>query len=107
MRQIILSVLVFFPLTKIVQCLLRFQNSTSFPKRKDTDLTLFIYITSGPAHDRLREAARKTWLLPCRASPSCEYKFFIDSENITKSLQIELRNHSGIHEKYTTEMQIS
>jgi hypothetical protein len=45
---------------------------------KNANLLLYISITSGPAHTDLRAAARLTWLLPCHASPLCDYAFFVD-----------------------------
>lgn len=41
-------------------------------------LLAFISITSGAHHPHLREAIRQTWLLPCIASPLCDYRFFVD-----------------------------
>jgi hypothetical protein len=46
--------------------------------KKDANLLLFISITSSPQHAHLRHANRFTWLLPCIASPVCDYRFFID-----------------------------
>ena len=47
------------------------------------DLTLFIAITSAPLHSSLRDTVRQTWLIPCRESKVCDYRFFID-RNVTK-----------------------
>lgn len=67
-------------------------NNTRFtdtdPKarsHKEADLLLFISITSSPGHSHLRHANRYTWLLPCIASPKCDYRFFVDKakENCT------------------------
>jgi diadenosine tetraphosphatase ApaH/serine/threonine PP2A family protein phosphatase len=61
-------------------------NNTRFndvsPRNRDpktaSELLLFISITSSPMHSHLRHANRYTWLLPCIASPFCDYRFFID-----------------------------
>jgi hypothetical protein len=65
---------------------------------KDKDLTLLISITSGPSGSHLRNAARETWLLPCRAVSSCDYRFFIDKmeANITSALEMESLAHKDI-----------
>lgn len=47
-------------------------------KRKKSHMMVFIAITSGPHHQHLRQAIRSTWLLPCIASPHCDYAFFVD-----------------------------
>ena len=55
------------------------------------ELTLFVSITSGPAHSSLREALRGTWLRTCQDSPVCDYRFFIDvvESNVTAALSLE------------------
>lgn len=70
-------------------------NYTAF---KDKDLTLLISITSGPGGSHLRNAARETWLLPCRAVSTCDYRFFIDKikANITSALEMESIAHKDI-----------
>jgi len=51
---------------------------------KEVDLTLLISITSAPGYPHLRYAVRRTWALPCVASPACEYRFFIDVMNTSE-----------------------
>ena len=48
------------------------------PLHQADNLTLFIAITSAPQHSSLRDAVRQSWLTPCRESPMCDYRFFID-----------------------------
>jgi hypothetical protein len=59
--------------------------------KQSYSLLAFISITSGPLHYDLRQSARATWLLPCIASPLCQYKFFVDAPpgNITIELKHE------------------
>lgn len=65
---------------------------------KDIDLTLLISITSSPSASHLRQAARETWLLPCRAISTCDYRFFIDKDqvNITSALEMESLAHKDM-----------
>lgn len=56
---------------------------------KNDVLTLFVSITSGPHNHKLRHMARQTWLSPCIASPTCDYRYFIDTRNVTASLLLE------------------
>jgi hypothetical protein len=65
---------------------------------KVKELTLLISITSGPHHSHLRYAARETWLLPCRLSRDCDYRFFVDmmSHNITDIIKMENETHGDI-----------
>lgn len=59
----------------------RFEGVTpeNAPASSSDERIVFIYITSSPHHLDLRQAARKTWLLPCLASPHCDYRFFVDA----------------------------
>jgi hypothetical protein len=72
MLQIFIYLLLHIP---FAQC-----SSKVFIER--TQGNLMIYITSGPNHWNLREAARLTWLKPCVESAKCGYKFFVDSEPV-------------------------
>lgn len=63
------------------------------PKRA-SDLLLFLSITSSPHHAHLRHAARFTWLLPCIATPYCDYKFFIDKTVTTTNTDIVAENET-------------
>lgn len=56
-------------------------------------LQLFISITSGPHHGHLRNIARETWLSICMDSYVCDYRFFIDTYNITAVLAEENAFH--------------
>ena len=57
----------------------RFHLRPNYSKvQKETDLLLFISITSSPHHSNLRHANRNTWLLPCILSVYCDYRFFVD-----------------------------
>jgi hypothetical protein len=59
----------------------RFDHANEVPLQKTgSDLVLFIAITSGPHHSHLRHAIRNSWILPCRASAVCDYRFFIDAD---------------------------
>ena len=65
--------------------------------KKYEQLLLFISITSSPHHSHLRHANRFTWLLPCIASPVCDYKFFIDkAKNTSEDLFGELTTYDDI-----------
>lgn len=64
---------------------LRF-NASLIPTVKKVpgaDLTLMISITTGPNNRWLRNAARESWLLPCKLSPFCDYRFFVDILNVS------------------------
>jgi len=63
---------------------------------KDSVLTLFISILSGPKNKDLRDTARTTWLLSCIKSPHCDYRFFIDTNNVTLDLLDESRHHHDL-----------
>lgn len=58
----------------------RFQKmeNSSLPSKK-ADLLLFVSITSSGHHSHLRHAIRSTWILPCKASSVCDYRFFVDT----------------------------
>jgi hypothetical protein len=60
-----------------------------------TDLHLFIAVTSAPAHADLRQAARETWLTPCKQTTSCDYRFFIDV--IDRAAPPALRAEGALH----------
>jgi hypothetical protein len=75
---------------------------------KDKELTVFMAITSAPWYHHLRDAARDTWLLPCRSSPFCDYRFFVDKvlENVdtviaeaTRLKKLTPRNELGQYNK--------
>ena len=73
-----------------------FRNISSSIYEKEANSTLFISITSGPRHGHLRNAARETWLLPCIVSKKCDYRFFVDTNNITIQLKTEFDRHKDI-----------
>jgi hypothetical protein len=55
-------------------------NRAAYHQNKETnELIVFIAITSGPHHSHLRHGIRNSWILPCIASSSCDYRFFVDS----------------------------
>ena len=75
---------------------------------KDKELTVFMAITSAPWYHHLRDAARDTWLLPCRSSPFCDYRFFVAKvlENVdsviaeaTRRKKLTPRNEWGQYNK--------
>lgn len=33
----------------------------------------------------MMDISRETWLLPCKAAPSCDYRFFVDKLDTTLS----------------------
>jgi hypothetical protein len=53
--------------------------------RKTIPLLAFLSITSGPHHAHLRSAIRQSWILPCRQSARCDYRFFIDTVSSSSS----------------------
>eukprot|EP01032_Pedospumella_encystans_P023214 gene23214-26280_t len=59
---------------------------------------VFISITSSPFHAELRESSRKTWLLPCLANPTCDYKFFVDKSesDISTSVLEESKQYTDM-----------
>lgn len=63
-----------------------------------TNISVFISITSGPGHFHLRHSARNTWLLPCKVSHECDYRFFIDSlpSNMNDTLREEYEHFQDI-----------
>jgi len=75
---------------------LRGANDTKimWPPKQD-QLVVFISITSSPFHVKLRDASRKTWLLPCLANPDCDYKFFVDKSesDVDPTVKEESRLH--------------
>jgi len=73
-----------------------FKNISNNIYEKEFNSTLFVSITSGPHHGHLRNAARETWLLPCIISNKCDYRFFIDTNNITIHLKSEYDRHQDI-----------
>jgi hypothetical protein len=81
---------------------LRFNNSFISIKEnipvKEKELTVLISITSGPGAGHLRNAARETWLLPCRYSAVCDYRFFVDKivSNETLYLSEESEAHKDM-----------
>ena len=61
------------------------------------NLSVFIAITSGPYHSHLRNAARDTWLIPCKVSINCDYRFFVDIIHHMKgNLSIEMNKYNDI-----------
>lgn len=62
---------------------------------KKSSLLVFVSITSGPHHAHLREAIRNTWILPCKVSPRCDYRFFVDTPHrlLTNELILENITH--------------
>ena len=58
------------------------------PPSKGSNAILFISITSARDNLKLREAIRATWLIPCKASPKCEYRFFIDQTSAALSATV-------------------
>jgi hypothetical protein len=65
-------------------------SEKDFPAKKPDQL-IFISITSSGHHAHLRHGARSTWLLPCKLSAVCDYRFFVDrpKEYIDKELELE------------------
>ena len=57
---------------------------------KSEHLLVFISITSSPERRHLRHGARYSWLLPCLASPLCNYRFFIDRTPVGPSDPLEI-----------------
>ncbi len=84
----------------LVNNISRFQNLSSdnsvFLKNKL--ILLFISITSGPHHSHLRHAIRNTWILPCKSSQYCDYRFFVDApqSRMTEELRLESTIHSDM-----------
>ena len=68
----------------------------------ESNLLLFVAITSGPDLRKLRNAARKTWLTQCKCLDiefdcDCYYKFFVDKivKTSTGPNQTSLLNEYG------------
>ena len=62
---------------------------------KIVPLLAFISITSGKHHAHLRHAIRNGWILPCRLSPRCDYRFFVDAHPHITSLNTNSANNAG------------
>jgi len=63
---------------------------------KERNSLIFIAVTSGPNNIALRDGARMTWLLPCVASPLCDYRFFTDAVFPSVALLEELSQHGDL-----------
>lgn len=72
---------------------------------KNSDF-LFIALTSSPSHIDLRNAARKTFLLPCIQNKQCTYKFFIDKLKPNQILIDELNKYNDIVFRYETPLML-
>jgi hypothetical protein len=64
--------------------------------KKNEVLTVFLSLTSGPHTHKLRQMARQTWLSPCIQSHTCDYRYFIDTRNITAMLAFESQEYGDL-----------
>jgi len=66
--------------------------------KQNSKLLLFVHIRSTPDHEQLRSAIRDTWLIPCRETNACDYRFFIDinEAEAPKTLLDEALTHCDI-----------
>jgi hypothetical protein len=80
----------------------RFSNISALSKtkvraKKSHEPLVLLSITSGAHHSHLRHSIRSTWLLPCIASPLCQYRFFVDASASAGNVSTALLEENDLY----------